>query len=158
MKLTEKERRFVEAFLGKCAGNASAAAREAGYSGRSAHVLASRLLRKVKIQQLLAQRITKRETVSDLTNEQIDKRLMEIAQDASCETRDQLSAIGLLCRVRGRFSVSVNVKGKLTLEEALTRVHAKVKEREQQGLTGATGDLPLEVEKRRLKQLKDKGK
>lgn len=49
--LTEKQRRFVEAYLGKALGNATAAARLAGYSGDDAtlNVTASRMLRNAKV-------------------------------------------------------------------------------------------------------------
>lgn len=54
-ELTEKERRFVFAFLGEAAGNACKAAELAGYKkGAGLAVTASRLLRKAHIQAHLA--------------------------------------------------------------------------------------------------------
>lgn len=44
--LSERERRFVEAYMGEAAGNATKAALIAGYSHRSARSMASRLLTK----------------------------------------------------------------------------------------------------------------
>lgn len=55
--LSERERRFVEAFMGKAAGNATQAAKLAGYSKKTAASIGSRLLRKVKIQRALQQRV-----------------------------------------------------------------------------------------------------
>lgn len=48
-KLSEKERRFVDAYLGKAAGNGKQAAIAAGYSARSAEVTGSRLIRKANV-------------------------------------------------------------------------------------------------------------
>jgi hypothetical protein len=56
-ELNERERKFVTAFMGKCAGNATAAAKAAGYSPKTAASIASRLLRKVNIQQGIAARV-----------------------------------------------------------------------------------------------------
>lgn len=48
-KLTDKEARFVHAFLGEAAGNAAKAAEIAGYAKSSAKVTACRLLKKEHI-------------------------------------------------------------------------------------------------------------
>jgi phage terminase small subunit len=59
-KLSSKEAAFVDAYLGIAAGNATKAATLAGYAKSSAHVTASRLLRKAHIKaKLLSTRIEK---------------------------------------------------------------------------------------------------
>jgi len=55
--LSERERAFVEAYMGPAAGNATGAAKAAGYSPKTAASIASRLLRKVNIQQALVERV-----------------------------------------------------------------------------------------------------
>ncbi len=56
MKLSERERRFVEHYMGAAAGNATQAARLAGYSKTTAEKQASRLLGKVGVQQAITER------------------------------------------------------------------------------------------------------
>jgi hypothetical protein len=55
-RLSERERRFVEYFMGEAAGNATQAARLAGYSAKSARHQASRLLTKRNILGAIAAR------------------------------------------------------------------------------------------------------
>jgi phage terminase small subunit len=54
--LSERERRFVEAYMGEAAGNATVAAVSAGYSKKTAGSIASRLLKKVNIRQAIDDR------------------------------------------------------------------------------------------------------
>lgn len=60
-QLTEKQRRFVECYMGKCAGNGTAAARAAGYKGNTVTLaaVATENLRKPLIQQAIQARIAK---------------------------------------------------------------------------------------------------
>lgn len=53
-KLNERQRRFIEAYL--VTGHIGKAAQEAGYSSKTAHQIGSALLKKVEIQQALADR------------------------------------------------------------------------------------------------------
>lgn len=101
-KLTERERRFVEAFLGKCAGNGSAAARAAGY--RHGHVAASRLLRRVKVQKAIAARVSRREQAAIMTAEERDKLRTVLANDGSVPANVRLKAALDLDRVEGRLA------------------------------------------------------
>src|SRR5262245_66584523 len=57
--LTLRETLFVEAYLGDCRGNASAAARAAGYTGtdHSLWTMASRVLRNVEVQSRIRARV-----------------------------------------------------------------------------------------------------
>lgn len=55
--LSERERCFVEAYMGQAAGNATKAAIAAGYSQKTAASIASRLLRKVKIKKAIKTRV-----------------------------------------------------------------------------------------------------
>jgi phage terminase small subunit len=55
--LNERERRFVEAFMGVCAGNATAAATRAGYSRKTARVQGAQLLAKLNIRRAIEARV-----------------------------------------------------------------------------------------------------
>lgn len=55
--LSERERRFVDAYMGPAAGNASEACRLAGYSIKAATVQGARMLAKASIQSAIAERV-----------------------------------------------------------------------------------------------------
>ncbi|RJO61066.1 MAG: terminase small subunit [Dehalococcoidia bacterium] len=73
--ITPQQRLFVHEYLIDL--NGKQAAIRAGYSGRSAEVTASRLLRKAKVQALIQKALEKRTTKLDIT---ADKVLQEIAK------------------------------------------------------------------------------
>ena len=58
-KLTEKQRRFVEAYMGEAAGNATEAARVAGYSGNdnTLSTVGATNIRKAAIQKAIDERV-----------------------------------------------------------------------------------------------------
>lgn len=60
MKLTEKQKRFVDYYLET--GNATEAARRAGYSVRTAHSIADENLKKPAISQILEKRLKEMES------------------------------------------------------------------------------------------------
>lgn len=70
--LSERERRFVEAYMGEAAGNGTAAAKRAGYKG-SPNVLkvqANRLLTKANVQEAIAERAASDPQIADRTARQ----------------------------------------------------------------------------------------
>lgn len=77
-KLTEKERRFVRAYIGEAAGNGAKAAVLAGYAKNSAKVTASRLLTKANIRAALTVKVSKIEEQSDVTQVRVLKELARI--------------------------------------------------------------------------------
>jgi phage terminase small subunit len=121
--LNERERRFVEAYMGAAAGNATKAARLAGYSTNTADKHASRLLRKVGIQQAIDQRAKTDPAV--WTREDRLRFWTAVASGragfAKASLRDRLKASELLGKSQADFVERVEHSGKLTLlEEALT--------------------------------------
>lgn len=66
MSLSERERRFVDAYMGEAAGNGTEAARLAGYKGKPKvlQVQASRLLSKAIVQSAMTERRTALESQS----------------------------------------------------------------------------------------------
>ncbi len=121
-KLSERQRAFVDHFMGKAKGNATAAAKLAGVAPRGAHVWASRALRIPKVQRAIFARQERREKMAILTNDQIDMRLSWIAENPTADFHDQTAAMKELNKCRGRHSMTHVLKGKLTLEQALGRV------------------------------------
>lgn len=76
--LNERERRFVEAYMGEAAGSATKAAEMAGYSARTARQIGSRLLTKVHIQQAIYQRQKAREEKSDVDAAMVIRELARL--------------------------------------------------------------------------------
>lgn len=75
---SERERRFIEAFMGEAAGNATEAARLAGYSPKSARRIGTRLSSKVHIRAAIEQRQSVREQQSDIDAARVIKELARI--------------------------------------------------------------------------------
>lgn len=122
-KLTLKEQRFVDAYLGVARGNGTEAAALAGY-GRtriSSRQLATRLLRKVHVQQAIATRTNRAQVRSILTADERDQLLSTIARrhaDGLDPTR-AIRAIAELNKCTGRHSIKHMHEGTLTLEQVL---------------------------------------
>lgn len=124
MGLTNKQRAFVEAFR----GNATEAARAAGYAGdaNALAVAGHRLLKNAKIQRALRARQARVEdaaregtseageatadpTILDLAAEQ--RALTEIVRDPSATHRDRIRAIEVLARMQGHFVPTTDALG-----------------------------------------------
>jgi len=117
MKLTRKQSVFVDALVGAAKWNATRAAITAGVPKKSAGTVGNKWLKKVHIQQAVARRVARREKQTDLTNEYIDERVRNLAEHAYDE-KTQLGAWKELNKVRGRHSVTVNLRDK-TFEDLL---------------------------------------
>lgn len=123
-KLTEKERRFVEAFMGEAAGNGTQAALLAGYTKNrgSARTLAARVLAKVRVQQAIVARAQKREQTSILTAQERDEMLSRIARrEEEVKPFVAKQAVAELNKCEGRHSMKLIHSGKLTLEQAIEK-------------------------------------
>lgn len=100
-KLNERQRRFVESYCGPAMGNASEAARQAGY--RFPDVQGARLLVHVRVQAAILELSEKVRSAAILTVEQCKELLSRIAQDPAVEPKDQISAIDKLLKSSGAY-------------------------------------------------------
>ena len=120
VRLTPKMRAFVEAYLGQAEGNATAAAKLAGYTstGQGIKVLASRLL----MSQVVRDEIERQR--AELTSARIaDKRerqeyLTSVMRDVAIEPKDRTKACEILGKMQGDFIEKREVEhsGKVTVE------------------------------------------
>jgi phage terminase small subunit len=119
--LTEKERRFVEAYVGPAKGNGTEAASQSGNgkTRRSQAVIAATLLTKLNIQDAIRKAQERRATKAAITNERIDELLAEIAEKKAADVHARIGAMKELNKTRGRHSSTVHFKGRLTVEQAL---------------------------------------
>ena len=104
VKLTEKQRRFVEAYMGEACGNATEAARVAGYQGdeNTLSTTGYRLLRNAKIAAAVDERTENDPLV--LTREELQRWWSTVTQDAKTAMKDRLRASELLGKSRGEFT------------------------------------------------------
>lgn len=104
--LLERERRFVEHYMGRCEGNATEAAIAAGYGKKGAAVQGTRLLRKAKIQAALEDRFKNDPLVADRKElQEYWTRLMRGTGKVT-RTKDRIRASELLGKTHGMFSTS----------------------------------------------------
>lgn len=119
--MNARQRAFVAAY----AGNATEAARQAGYkgTGRSLEVMGSRLLRNAEIREAIAKRETKRHAGLIATREEVEEKLTAFIRDSP--TKEAIAAIGTLAKMRGWSLAKVQVEGSLTLEQLILQAEAK---------------------------------
>jgi phage terminase small subunit len=91
--------KFVHAYLGEANGNGTKAAISAGYSQRSASVIASQLLRRPDVRDAIEKRLDK----ADIRTDAILKRLGRIvhSEPKDITTSDVIGASKLLLQVNG---------------------------------------------------------
>lgn len=80
-KLTDKQKRFVEEYLVDL--NATQAAIRAGYSEQTAYSIGQRLLKKVEVQEAIQQAQNKRSERTQITQDEVIRRLLENSDIAS---------------------------------------------------------------------------
>ncbi len=107
-ELTTKQRLFVEAFIGAANGNATEAARLAGYQGSddTLRVTASRMLTKANISQMCKQRVNE----AALSSDKVLLELSTIALSKDEATRDRLTALQLLGKFHRLFTDNLDIK------------------------------------------------
>jgi phage terminase small subunit len=119
MALNSRERAFVTAYLGRARGNATRAARLAGYSQRTSRQQGSRLLSKAAIRKQITQREQNRDKEAIADADERDELLSQIARSSLVPIKDRIRAVAELNKVSGRHSMTHVLKGRLTLEQAL---------------------------------------
>ncbi len=114
MALTEKRRRFVDYFMGQAAGNATEAARLAGY--KQPHSQGSRLLGDVEVQQALKSHPKTRARVK--TRDDRQEWWSSVMDDGEAPLKERLRASELLGKSQADFVDRHKVEmGGMTPEE-----------------------------------------
>lgn len=112
-KLTEKQRRFVDAYQGEAAGNATQAAKLAGYKGNDNTVssIATENLQKPAIIQALAELRKSCPLIATREDRQRFWTNVMIGREADADMRDRLKAAELLGRSQADFINRVETSG-----------------------------------------------
>lgn len=117
-KLTPKQQAFVDAYMGEARGNATEAARRAGYRGSDA-VLASvgaENLRKPQIAEAIAERQQRVESSRIATIEEIQQVLTGIIRDGGEETQHRINASKELAKMQGAYIDRKEIKHEGTMQ------------------------------------------
>ncbi len=122
-RLTPGEQAFVDHFFGEARANATRAAVLAGYSAKSARSQSSRLLTKANIQQALVERRERKVVQGIIDAARRDTLLSTFAENERIAMKERIRSIDLLNKVDGRYSSTLNVKNRLTPEEAIEASH-----------------------------------
>ena len=108
MKLTPKQKRFVAEYLVDL--NATAAARRAGYSAKTADRIGPELLGKTCVSEAIQQAIRERQQRTEVTQDYVIKKLKEItdkdasdAQDSDLKYVNKIKALELLGKHLGAW-------------------------------------------------------
>ena len=110
MGLTGKQKAFVEAYCGEAKGNATEAARLAGYS--SPEGSAAKNMGKGKIREAVEKRMAEvREARGALTPEECHELWARMARDLSVMPKDRLAAVRDAAKAMGMFVDRVEHSG-----------------------------------------------
>jgi hypothetical protein len=124
--LSERERRFVECFMGEAAGNATKAARLAGYAKNTAEKQAGRLLAKVGIRAAIEARASNDPAVA--TREERQRFwtavLRGTGEFARTTMKDRLRASELLGKSQADFLERHQLEAGKTLVDVLAAMAA----------------------------------
>lgn len=115
-KLTEKQRRFVEAYMGDAAANATEAARLAGYKGddNTLRSIGSENLTKPNIQAAIEERIEEdprvmsRERLTRWLSDVVEGKVLDAGDEAAL--RERLKAAEQLAKIMGLHVKKVEAK------------------------------------------------
>lgn len=122
MALTLKQQRFVEAFD----GNATAAAKVAGYKGNDQQLgqLGYENLKKPEIAAAIAARQAPKTSAIIATREERQAFWTSVMKDITLDWQHRLKASELLAKSGADFIQKVEVSGKLTLDQLVTEAVA----------------------------------
>jgi len=102
----------VEAYCSTAKGNATQAAKQAGYKGNdnALSTASHQLLRNPKIHKAVTELMNKASAESGLCRAEIIHHIADIIRDADNNTRDRLKAMELWCKMSGAFIERREVK------------------------------------------------
>lgn len=137
-KLTAKQQRFCDEYLIDL--NATQAAIRAGYSKRTAAASAARLLRNVKVQEYIAQRMAEKESQLIADQDEVLKYLTSVLRGESQSTEIVVEGIGDGCSAARAITKGPSEKDKLKAAELLGKRYGLYTEKVE-----ADVDLDLNV-------------
>lgn len=132
--MNQRKRAFCEAYL--ISGNATDAAREAGYSPRSARSIGQRLLTFDDVREYLEQRNQEISAANTAQMEEVRQFWTATMRDENMKPADRLKASELLAKTYGTFLGRLEVDADVKTREAM----ASMTEEELRTLAQLDGD------------------
>ena len=132
--MNQRKRAFCEAYL--ISGNATDAAREAGYSPRSARSIGQRLLTFDDMREYLERRNQEISAVNTAQMEEVRQFWTGSMRDENMKPADRLKASELLAKTYGAFLERVGVDADVKMREVM----ASLTEKELRTLAQLDGD------------------
>lgn len=132
--MNQRKRAFCEAYL--ISGNATDAAREAGYSPRSARSIGQRLLTFDDVREYLERRNQEISAANTAQMEEVRQFWTATMRDENMKPADRLKASELLAKTYGAFLERVEVDADVKTREAM----ASLTEEELRTLAQIDGD------------------
>lgn len=133
MALTPKQKIFVQEYLVDL--NATAAARRAGYSEKTADRIGPELLGKTCVSQAIQEAIKQREQRTEITQDYVLRKLKEIADKAASDAQDsdlryanKIKALELLGKHLGAFDRGGQAGGQAAVDAFLKAVRPSKEE------------------------------
>lgn len=102
-KLSPRRQRFVNAYLGEAAGNATKAAIIAGYSERSAYSQAHELLKNPEIQAAVGRTLDREQMTADESMREVSAMARAKVEQKDIRAQDKLKANELILKVLGKL-------------------------------------------------------
>lgn len=116
--MTEKQLRFVDYYVQT--GNASEAARQAGYSHRTAYSIGEQLLRREDVRAAIDARLKELESTRIAETQEILEHLTSVVRGEVSET--------VVTNSGKQFDVAVSEKDRLKAAEMLLKIHGAFRE------------------------------
>jgi phage terminase small subunit len=113
MQLNSKQRKFIKLYAGGMSGTKAAIA--AGYSERSAHSQASRMLKEPKIKSEIDKLLKEEAEKTGFTKEKVIEEIKSIAfAKEGVTANNKLRALEMACKILGMFVEKVDFSGTMT--------------------------------------------
>jgi phage terminase small subunit len=121
-RLTEKQRAFVEAYMGEAEGNATEAARMAGYSGNdnTLSTVGAENLRKPKIRAEIRDRVDSDPLVASRQERQAFWTAVMRGEEGDADLSDRMQASKLLGKSQADFVERREYEGTMSIEVVYT--------------------------------------
>jgi hypothetical protein len=120
VKLTIKQKRFIEAYLGKANFNITKAAKLAGYSEKTSYSIGSELLKKPEIKEAVSTRLQE----SAMGADEVLMRLGVHGRSESDKT--SLAALNTLAKHHGLLDDQLNIKIENEVEKFLDTLESEL--------------------------------
>lgn len=125
--MTERQRRFIDEYILN-AGNATGAAKAAGYSAKTAYSIAERLLKKVEVRAEIDKRIDDARTANTAKQSELLSFLSDVVRGVVCDEILMTRLTGKGCSIIERHEVRASLKERIRACEMLLKVQGAFRE------------------------------